>query len=45
VIRPQRAVLPVFEKFSPAAHYERLWPPLVLIAAIAAFGLLLLIAI
>ena len=35
----------MFEKFGPAAHYERLWPPLVLIAAIGAFGLLLLKAI
>ena len=36
---------PVFDKFRPEALHERLWPTLVVIALIGAFGVILLLSI
>jgi hypothetical protein len=35
----------VFDKFRPEALHERLWPTLVVIALIGAFGVILLLSI
>jgi hypothetical protein len=35
----------VFEKFQPEALHDRLWPSLLVIAAIGMFGLVLLFAL